>query len=65
MIWLCIALLILSVACAVCIFANEWRKAREDNPYHSGEAYDPFGMEYGDMPATPITDLRFHGGDNR
>ena len=37
------------------IFANSFRKAREDNAYHIGEAYDPFGYEFGDIPATPMT----------
>jgi hypothetical protein len=48
---------------SACILANAIRKSSDDNPYNTGEAYDPFGYEFGDMPATPITDL--HGGDNR
>ena len=60
MLWLGIALLILS--CAACIFANALRKAREDNPYHTGEAYDPFGYEFGDIPHCQIT---IHNGETR
>ena len=63
MIWLCIALLILSVACAVCILANELWKGFEE--YAAAKLAEDAWQDvaHGDCPR--VSDFFHETGDRR